>query len=135
MNKTKLIVTIAMMLTFCMMLSVSVLASNDLGVNYTATLNTPEIHVSDVDQTVTLTIAANKTVDVDGIAFTVVTPSGFGTAVSHPEIPFTKADYYETTKIFGWSPEKTVNGQVMVDLASILSLIDEEPRNGSLRPH
>ena len=31
--------------------------------------------------------------------------------------------------------EDTAEGQVIVDLASLLDEIDDEPRNGSLRPH
>ena len=31
--------------------------------------------------------------------------------------------------------DDTADGQVMVDLATVLLLMEDEPKNGSLRPH
>lgn len=103
MNYTKRIITIVVALLFCLSLSISAMAANDLGVSYTATLDNSTLGVSDTDQTVLMTIAASKTVDVDSIAFTVIAPEGFGVAVSHPEITFGNGDFNKDTNIFGWS--------------------------------
>lgn len=45
--------------------------SNKLGVVFSATLDTPEIAVSDVDQTVTMTVVSNQAITLDGIGFIV----------------------------------------------------------------
>ena len=45
-----------------------------------------------------------------------------GLAVTYAIVPFLESD-------------ETADGQVMVELAMVLLLIEEDPRNGSFRPH
>ena len=45
-----------------------------------------------------------------------------GRAVAYAIVPLLESD-------------DTADGQVMVDLATVLRMIDDDPKNGSFRPH
>lgn len=58
----------------CVSMSAPAMAAgenNSLGVTFSASLDSPEISVSDADQTVTMTLTANQEITMDGIGFTV----------------------------------------------------------------
>ena len=60
MKRFKRILTLILAIMMCTQVITPAFAENDLGVSYTATIDTPTLAVSSEDQTVTVTIKANK---------------------------------------------------------------------------
>ena len=76
MNIFKRILVFVLVLAMCSQMAVPALAANSLGVTYSATIDKPEIIESKNDQTITVTIKTNKTVDLDSLYAQAGVPSG-----------------------------------------------------------
>lgn len=74
----KKIIALFLVITMCTsmnMISYADNETNDKGVTYKVTLDTPTISTSTEDQTITMRLTSNKEITVDGIAFTVTKDS------------------------------------------------------------
>ena len=76
MNKFRRLLVFILTLAMCFQMVAPAYAANDQGVTYEATLDTPEINVSDEAQEVVLAVKASKKVDLDSITAQVHTPDG-----------------------------------------------------------
>ncbi|MBR6595708.1 MAG: InlB B-repeat-containing protein [Oscillospiraceae bacterium] len=76
MNKFRRLLVFILTLAMCFQMVAPAYAANDQGVTYEATLDTPEINVSDEAQEVVLAVKASKKVDLDSITAQVHTPEG-----------------------------------------------------------
>ena len=77
----------------CMSLVTSAFATNEKGVTFTANLSTSQLTKSDKDQSVTVTVTANKKIAYNGIDLEANIPDGLElTAISVSGLVFGKAD-------------------------------------------
>lgn len=77
----------------CMSLVTSAFATNEKGVTFTANLSTSQLAKSDKDQSVTVTVTANKKIAYNGIDLEANIPDGLElTAISVSGLVFGKAD-------------------------------------------
>ena len=84
----------------CISMIPGVHAANTEGVTFTASFDTSVIEVSDVAQTVVLTVRMNKTVALDGVGGQVIENGGIvATSMTHPNEMFVY-DYDDGTKWF-----------------------------------
>lgn len=89
---------ICICISFCVP-TMAVNESNVLGVTFTAELNKSSISVSDVDQTVVMTVSASKEIELCTAGYTIVCPSPLVlSAVENTDLSFTSADYDLSTK-------------------------------------
>lgn len=94
MNRFKKILAFLVVFVMCLQFVPVVKAANSQDVTYTATFDTPTINVSDVDQTVVLTVKSNKAVDMDSITASVSVPDGLTlTGIANDELSFTAGHY------------------------------------------
>lgn len=97
----KKLVALLLVAVLCVSLVPSAFAANEtnkLGVTFSAEITPSELQVSDTEQTVTVTIKANKEIDYDGIGMVADLPENFKlVGVSNEKIALTGANYNLST--------------------------------------
>lgn len=97
----KKLVALLLVAVLCVSLVPSAFAANEtnkLGVIFSAEITPSELQVSDTEQTVTVTIKANKEIDYDGIGMVADLPENFKlVGVSNEKIALTGANYNLST--------------------------------------
>lgn len=103
MNNFKKFLTLVFALTMCLLASIPVFAQNDLGVSYTATLDQSTLEVSENDQTVVLTVKADRMVSLDAITAQAKVPAGLKLAgLSNSTLNFTNQHINISNGMISW---------------------------------
>ena len=103
MKHFKRILMLSLAIMMCSLISISAFAANDNGVTYLATIDNPTISVSSEDQTIAVTIKANKPVDIDSIDIGVGLPSGLAyVSVANTDLGFKTGDFNKSNGSLVW---------------------------------
>ena len=119
MNKFRRIIVFILTLALCFQVTVPALAANSIGVTYEAIFDKTEVYTSSEDQTITLTIRANKVIEMDSLSAKAAIPEGFELInMVNEDIGLTSANGNLTTGVVGWyqSDSETVSSQNLVIL-------------------
>ena len=90
-------------IVMCLQAFPMVSADNVEGITYSATINTPEINVSEEEQTVVLTVKADQEITLDGFGAMITTPDGFAvTSIVNTTLGFTAGNYSKELDEIGY---------------------------------
>ena len=113
MKKANKLLALVLAAALCLGLSLPAMAANSLGVTFKAQLDHATLNISDQDQTVTMTVSANKDVVVNGLQGTITKDAALTlTAIEHDTLTFSAKKVNLTAGKFTWYDDAAENNTV-----------------------
>ena len=113
MKKANKLLALVLAAALCLGLSLPAMAANSEGVTFEAQLDHATLNISDQDQTVTMTVSANKDVVVNGLQGTITKDAALTlTAIEHDTLTFSAKKVNLTSGKFTWYDDDAENNTV-----------------------
>ena len=113
MKKANKLLALVLAAALCLGLSLPAMAANSEGVTFEAQLDHATLNISDQDQTVTMTVSANKDVVVNGLQGTITKDAALTlTAIEHDTLTFSAKKVNLTAGKFTWYDDAAENNTV-----------------------